>query len=174
MSAREVLARLPRRVRVWAEGDGLHYQAPKGTMTPDLRGTIQRHKPGLLHLLVRAEGLLGMTLTQFEDARCCLEVQVPGLRETLWFVPGLREAGSLQAGGIPRGRIWTAAELRDLMAAPGMTQDDAIAIARTKIAFGAEIVEAGPAGQAPEPLTDGPPEPEQTSLDLGLPEREFD
>jgi len=164
MSAREVLVRLPRRVRVWAEGDGLHYQAPKGTMTPDLRGTIQRHKPSLLRLMGRAE-----------DAQCCLEVQVPGLGDTLWFVPTDHDVDRLVAEGISRGRVWTAKELRTLITAPRLAHEDALSIARTKLAFDATVegplVDRRPA--SPE-LPDEPKD-EQQNLDLGSPcTREFD
>lgn len=176
MSARDVLVRLgPRSVRLWAHEDRLRYKAPKGAMTPDLRGALQRHKQGLLRFLGQAEAVLAMALTQFEDARSCLEVQVPGVSETLWFVPGQREVESLLAEGVPRGRIWTAAELRELMTAPGLVHDDAVAVARAKIAFHAEVVDVRPSEVAPKvPSPDGPAGPVQARLDLGATDREFD
>lgn len=90
------------------------------------------------------ERFLGMTLDEFERVGSCLEVAVPGLEQTLWFVPGLEQVDSLRAGGVRRGRIWTAAELRDLMAAPGMSHEDAVAIARAKLTYNATVTAGSP------------------------------
>ena len=52
MTLEALLAELRRRdVRLRAEGDQLHCDAPAGAMTPELHGALQRRKPDLLALL---------------------------------------------------------------------------------------------------------------------------
>ncbi len=154
MSTRELLVQLGGlQVRVRVEDGQLRYAAPKGALTPDLRESLVQQKPSLLKLLGRAGGSLGMTLRQFGGAGCCLEVQVPGLSETVSFVSGQEEVERLRKEGVPRGRIWTASELRDLIAAPGMTHEDALAVARVKLMFNAQISDA-PAPESTRPLVD--------------------
>jgi hypothetical protein len=180
MSTREVLVQVGgQRVRVWAEGDRLRYAGPKGALTPDLRGALLRQKAGLLKLLGRAEGFLCLTLRQFEGARCCLEVQLPDVPETLWFVSGPQEVQMLRAEGVPRGRIWSAPELRALLESQGMTHEDALAIARTKVAFNCEVANSSPDVPGTKTDTkheeDSRSEPTQTSLNLdAAPRREYD
>jgi len=50
-----------------------------------------------------------------------LEVRVPWLPVTLWFVPGEIAVEALSAEGISRGRIWTAGELLDVLTFPPQT-----------------------------------------------------
>lgn len=42
---------LHRGVRLWAAGEQLNIDAPKGVITPDLRAALIEHKADLLHLL---------------------------------------------------------------------------------------------------------------------------
>ncbi len=53
----ELLSDLSRRgIRLRAEGGQLSIEAPKGALTPDLRGTLEAHKPELLELLQSKSG----------------------------------------------------------------------------------------------------------------------
>ncbi len=89
-------------------------------------------------------GLLGMPLDRFEREGCPLEVQVPWLLMTLWFVPTEADAEALAREGVNRGRIWTARELMDLMAIPGMTPEHVKIVAQAKLEFGGEVIEVRP------------------------------
>jgi hypothetical protein len=40
-----------RQIRLWAEGDALHYDAPAGVMTDELKALVRAHKAALLALL---------------------------------------------------------------------------------------------------------------------------
>ena len=52
MSARKLLAEIRLSgVKLWAEGDSLHYAGPKEAFTPELVGRMRRHKPELVKLL---------------------------------------------------------------------------------------------------------------------------
>jgi hypothetical protein len=84
--------------------------------------------------------LLSMTLEEFEDRGRPVQVRVPGIPETIWFVPGEPDIGALAQKGIPRGRIWTARELRRLWCGGPVTQGDAQSLARIKIALDAEVI----------------------------------
>ena len=48
--------------------------------------------------------LLQMTLKEFGGGNRLAQVRVPWLPETLWFVPGEKEAETLVGRGISRGR----------------------------------------------------------------------
>ena len=139
--------------------------------------SAQRAAEGRLPARSLIEECLGMTLAELERSDRCLEVAVPGLRTTLWFVPGPDAVERLRLNCIRRGRIWTAAELRDLMAAPGMTHEDALAIARAKLGFNATVaaVRPDPLPTAGNNATPQQPQPRQSSLDLDVsPTQEHD
>jgi hypothetical protein len=87
--------------------------------------------------------LLDLPLDAFAEAGQVLEVRVPWDPEPLWFVPTPHDAEILAAEGINPGRIWTAAALRDLLAA-GVTKADAQRVAEVRIAFEADVVEIRP------------------------------
>lgn len=117
--------------------------------------------------LPQASRFLGMSLSEFAGVQSCLEVEVPDLRETLWFVSGPDQVEKLRLDGIRRGRIWTAAELRDLLKAPGMTTEEALSIARAKMAFSAHVVDVRPARPPESQRPADTPQPRQPKLDLG-------
>jgi hypothetical protein len=50
---------------------------------------------------------------------CLLEVRVPWLPRSLWFVPNETAVELLLSEGVSRGRIWTKAELLDLLSITG-------------------------------------------------------
>jgi hypothetical protein len=86
-------------------------------------------------------GLLGMPLDQYARMGAPLEVRVPWLDVTLWFVPAGADADRLGGEGVGRGRIWTAAELSQLMALSGLTPAVVETLARAKLAVDGDIVE---------------------------------
>jgi hypothetical protein len=93
--------------------------------------------------------ILAMPLDRFEREGQCLDVRVPWLDVTLWFVPEERDATAIARTGASRGRVWTASELARLMALPGRTPVIVEAIARAKLAVDGDVLEVRSA-QAPE------------------------
>ncbi|PWU23502.1 MAG: hypothetical protein C5B48_08465 [Candidatus Rokuibacteriota bacterium] len=88
--------------------------------------------------------ILRMPLDQFMRDGQLLEVRVPWLNVTLWFVPAERDAERLAAEGIGRGRIWTATELAHLLSMPDPTPAIVATLARAKLTVGGDIVEVRP------------------------------
>jgi hypothetical protein len=84
------------------------------------------------------------TLSEFGRGHLGIELRVPYLEETLWFVPSNAFAAQLVSEGIGRGRIWTARELQDLASIPAIPRPDLERIVRLKTVFGADIVEVKP------------------------------
>lgn len=85
--------------------------------------------------------LMGMPLDLFAREGQLLEVRVPYLAQTLWFVPGESDAEGLTQEGISRGRIWTARELADLLSCAGLGPNHVKAVALAKIELGGDVVE---------------------------------
>lgn len=70
------------------------------------------------------------------------EIRVPGIPETLFMAPTLDDARRLMVWeGVSRGRIWTAAELADVVTIPNRTPETWAAIAIAKITFDGDVVE---------------------------------
>ena len=67
-----------------------------------------------------------------------IECAVPWAKKTLFLVPGPVVTEQLVGHGVSRGRIWTAAEVADLLLA-GVTREDAVKIAGTKVQFGGTV-----------------------------------
>jgi len=157
-----------RGARVGADDGRVRLKALAGVLSPEDRETIALHKAGVLEQLQLEERLLNQKLSEFQRSGCPLEIEVPGLNVTIWFVPQEEDAEKLAAEGIRRGRIWTAAELLNLWQG-GYSDAEVLDIARVKLKFSGEVVDV---------RRDAPtkqPEPTQTPLDLGdKPPREFD
>jgi hypothetical protein len=117
-------------------------------LTPDLRATLAAHKVELLaHLRepvaaaqltpppdpAEVARVLGLPLDRLDRM---VEVRVPWAPVRLWFVPTEAAVELLLAEGVPRGRIWTASELRDLLRIPGLTNAGARRVATAKMALG--------------------------------------
>jgi hypothetical protein len=83
--------------------------------------------------------LLGMPLDRFAREGACIELRVPWLAVTLWFVPEERDAETLERGGVKRGRVWTARELLDVVAVGGRTRGAVRTIALAKLAVNGEV-----------------------------------
>ena len=65
---------------------------------------------------MESAGLLAMPLDRFVEEGQLVEVRVPWLEVTLWFVSEERDAEMLGREGVARGRVWTARELMAVMA----------------------------------------------------------
>lgn len=85
--------------------------------------------------------LLGMPLDQFAREGCPVEIKTPWLDLPLWLVPSEAAAEALVREGVSRGRVWTAGELLDLLAVPGLTREQARTVALVKATFTGEVVE---------------------------------
>lgn len=81
------------------------------------------------------ETVLTMPLDRFEREGAPMEIRVHWFDETLWFVPSAAEAEGLVKEGVHRGRIWTAQELRDLLAIPGVMREQVKQVAMAKAIF---------------------------------------
>jgi hypothetical protein len=92
--------------------------------------------------------LLAMPLREFARKGQLLEVSVPWLSVTLWFVPTEADGERLALEGIGRGRIWTARELDDLLSCAGLKPDQAKVVALAKIEFDGTIVEVVRSGMS--------------------------
>jgi hypothetical protein len=117
--------------------------APSEHLTPDIRELLSRRKPEVLNALAAEDRLSHMSLDQFERAGSPLEIRVPWLPETLWFVPGEPQVKSLTSRGISRGRIWTARELALLWRIPTVDKKNVTDLSKVKVELGAEIVSLG-------------------------------
>ena len=85
-----------------------------------------------------------MRLSQFDQSGLTIEVSVPWLEETLWFVSGPGHLEPVLAAGVSRGRIWTASELHNLLTTTGLTDADIVTMARLKAQFDGEVVAVEP------------------------------
>jgi len=116
---------------------------------------------------------LDASITRLKERRFRIEFEVPGLDETLWMVADRDEVEALIAEGVAARRIWTLADMADLLRLPGMSHEEALRVARLREAFSATIVEIRPADQHQRPKTQESPAPEpepiQPELDLGAP-----
>src|SRR3989442_2996512 len=134
---------------------------PASVVPPDLRDIMKEHKDEILKLLATEAGdgiakaptpgspsapqpalagMLGMPLDVFAREGQPLEVQVPWAPVTLWFCPDARQGEMLVSDGISRGRIWTAAELMDLLSSSNVTQEAARVVALAKLEFDGDVV----------------------------------
>jgi hypothetical protein len=84
-------------------------------------------------------GILAIPLDEFAANGELLEVRVPWLDVTLWFVPEERDAEALVRDGVNRGRVWTATELMAVMAIGGRTSEALRPIALAKLTFDGDI-----------------------------------
>jgi len=148
MTGPRLLVELRRRgLTVAQEGDRLRV-APKNALTPEVRETLASRKGDLFSALSLEARILSMPLDRFERERRSLEVRVPWLPETLWFVPGERQVESLTKQGVGRGRIWTVRELLLLYKLPSLDRRRTQEIGQVKARLGGEIVSV----EGPDPM----------------------
>src|SRR5712691_13376182 len=124
---------------VSADGDRLHIEAP-GALPDDLLAGLREHKAEILPLA----RVLAMPLDTFAREGQPIEVRVPWLDVTLWIVPADRDAVALMAEGVPRGRIWTAGELIQLMQIADRTPEVVKTVTHAKLELDGEITEVRP------------------------------
>ena len=127
-------------VRIDVVDDRLHVSAPRGAVSEQTRDALRAHKAELLTRLRLEARLLGLSLDDFAEQDYSIELAVPWLEEAIWFVPRAEHIDSLVSDGIHRGRIWTAAELQDLLSIGGMTQRELVGLSRLKLAFDGEVL----------------------------------
>ena len=84
--------------------------------------------------------LLSMTLREFEEQGRPLQVKVAGLSESVWFVPQVTDIEELARKDIHRGQIWTARELRALWGGGSGAHENAVTLARIKMAVDGEVI----------------------------------
>lgn len=83
---------------------------------------------------------LGLPLDMFAHGGTSLEVRVRWLDVTLWIAPGDRDAAQLMAEGVGRGRIWTAAELLQLITIADRKPGTVKTITHAKLVMDGDII----------------------------------
>ena len=73
-----------------------------------------------------------------------MEIRVPWLDQTIWFVPGGLEMQVLLSRGIHRGRLWTAGELSELWKMFSREPGEAAKLGRLKSGFDGELLSVEP------------------------------
>ena len=131
-------------VRIHVRDDRLRIRAPRDVVSDRDRETLRDLKPDILKRLRREQHLLELSLDEFAQQDYPIELAVPWLEETIWFVPSVEHIEDLVNDGVHRGRIWTARELKDLSSVPRLTEQDLVALSRLKLAFGGKILSVSP------------------------------
>jgi hypothetical protein len=126
--------------RLAVRGDRVHVEAPTGLISPENREQLVAAKSDVLAQLAFEERFSDMSCSEFARQHFAIEIRVPGVDGTIWLVPQPTDAVRLVFEGIRRGHILTADELADLLSIETLTSNDFQAIARLRMAFGAEIV----------------------------------
>jgi len=90
MTAQEFLDLLRRRgVRLWAEGDHLRYNAPRGVVTAAARGELARHKAAILTILRQSGGTPSDRAAAISRVSHPLELPLSSAQERLWVLDQL-------------------------------------------------------------------------------------
>ncbi len=145
MTAEEILTRIVEAGgRVIADPE-----RPRLFVPHALKGLAEKHREILRELVLHVARLVEMPLDRFEQEGSLLEVRVPWLEVTLWFVPVPADVEVLARQGVSRGRVWTAAELRDILTIQGLTATRVITITKAKLEFAGEVVEVRPRAGEP-------------------------
>jgi hypothetical protein len=131
---------------VSVNGDRLRIEAPSALPDSLLAGLRER-KAEILPLA----RVLSLPLDQFAWEGPLLEVRVPWFDATLWMVPADRDASQLMAVGVGRGRIWTAAELMQVMAIADRTPEVVKTVMHAKAELDGEITEVMSVLPGPSP-----------------------
>lgn len=88
--------------------------------------------------------LLSMSVRDFAEADCALEVRVAWWPETLFFVPEVQDAEALWHEGVSREHVWTAHALLVLLSGPPPAPDGLQIILIARREFAGEAVAARP------------------------------
>ena len=105
-------------------------------------GSPIREKP--VTSVTEVTQLLQNVRARLERDRLPIAVRVSPLEEQLWFVPGEIEAEQLIEKGVGRGRIWTAAEIDNLLRDARLSGEDIVTLARIKLQFDGDLVSVDP------------------------------
>ena len=138
-----------RDIRIDVVGDRLHVSAPRGAVSQQTRDALRGHKAELLTRLKLEARLFELSLDDFAEQDYYIELAVPWLEETIWFVPRADFINDLVRDGVCRGCIWTARELKDLSSIPSLTEQDLVVLSRLKLAFGGEVLSVAANGPSP-------------------------
>ena len=123
-----------------AEGDRLIVDAPSGVVTPETAESLRGLKPQVLAALAEERRVLDMSLADFERSRLRVEVGVPWLSFSLWWVSTAADVLVLERRGVARGRIWTAGELAEIFEIANLDPADAQRIIVLKTTLDLEIL----------------------------------
>jgi hypothetical protein len=102
-------------------------------------GTLADLRPGDAGFAETVARLVAMPLDRYAREGAPLEIQVPWLGQTLWFVPDERQAEATISEEVPRGRIWTAEELMRVV--PVASRDVVQTIAIAKLTLDGDVTE---------------------------------
>jgi amino acid adenylation domain-containing protein len=100
------------RIELWVEGDVLRYQAPKGTITPDLLSELRERKPEIIDLLKHESGRENNTIVpilrtedavlSFAQQRLWFLNELEGENATYNIFMGLRLKGKLDRDALTK------------------------------------------------------------------------
>ena len=136
-----------RGVDLQVSGDRLLVDAPLGTLTDDDRAALSVSKPSILRRLAAEAQVLEMSLEEFEHAGFSIEIRVPWLPHTLWWVPRAEHVAGLQLHNVERGRVYTAKELNNLTSVLNSGEngrEDLRRLVQLKLKLSAEFVTVEP------------------------------
>jgi amino acid adenylation domain-containing protein/non-ribosomal peptide synthase protein (TIGR01720 family) len=99
MTTLELLSKLRSKdIQIWADGDRLRCNAPKGGLTPDLRKELAAHKSAILALLRKADGVTSSAALPLKPVERSRDLPLSFAQQRLWF---LNQLGTGSAYNIP-------------------------------------------------------------------------
>jgi amino acid adenylation domain-containing protein/non-ribosomal peptide synthase protein (TIGR01720 family) len=99
MTTLELLSKLRSKdIQIWADGDRLRCNAPKGVLTPDLRKELAAHKSAILALLRKADDVPSSAALPLKPVERSRDLPLSFAQQRLWF---LNQLGTGSAYNIP-------------------------------------------------------------------------
>ena len=88
MTTLELISNLSSKdIEIWADGDRLRYNAPKGALTPDLRKKLAAHKSEILQTLLRqADTVTSSASLPLKPVSRAGDLPLSFAQERLWFL----------------------------------------------------------------------------------------